>query len=103
MHLCPHCDKLGISTYAALGDAFSRGLVTCRYCSNVSKARRGVSYYITAPIAMVLFWTLIAVVKPPMEFAYLWFAITALVALMFINRNIEFDKFDRNDAIPLER
>ncbi len=95
MHICPHCQKLGISSFDAMGGAgFSRGLMSCRYCTNVSKRRPSILFYITVPITMVLFGAFIYALKPPFAFIYFWFAWFSYLGLLILDRSIELDKYE---------
>ncbi len=111
MHICPHCNKLGISTYAAIGDPFSRGLVSCRYCTNVSKRRRSLLYPITMPITFLLFGVFVYLLRPPMEFVFFWLCMFSFVGLILVDRFTEFDKYQppgeseklRSSVVPREQ
>jgi hypothetical protein len=95
VHICPHCQRLGISTYAAIADPFSRGLASCRYCHNVSKARRRVGANFAAPVAIFAFMAL-AYFFPQslqhMTVGLLWLAFLFFIAAIVSDRLTEFEK-----------
>src|SRR5450432_4059348 len=94
VHICPHCHKLGISTYAAIGDPFSRGLASCRYCTNVSKVRRNFFTSFIMVAALALFWAIDYFLRPPtLGFGLLWLSMLGGIALVLIDRLTEFDKY----------
>jgi hypothetical protein len=101
MHICPHCQKLGVSSFDAMGGAgFSRGLASCRYCHNVSKRRAQPLFYLSVPVGMLLFWALIYFGKPPIAFALFWIAILMYLALLVADRCIELDKYQPPEKLP---
>ena len=97
MHICPHCQKLGISTYAAIGDPFSRGLASCRYCNNVSKARRSKAFNFVAPAMIFTFMALVHFFPQSLqhvEVGALWIAFLGLAGSVIADRLTEFEKRD---------
>jgi hypothetical protein len=100
VHICPHCQKLGISTYAAIADPFSRGLATCRYCHNVSKRVRRHGFNVVGPIMVVAFWALIHFFNPPVPAALFWFAFLAFGAFVIADRLTDFEKKEESNGNP---
>ncbi|MEP7069274.1 MAG: hypothetical protein ABI789_08540 [Usitatibacter sp.] len=95
MHVCPHCQKLGISTYAAIGDPFSRGLASCRYCHNISKRRRRPGANFAAPVAIFAFMALIYFFPQSLQHVQvglLWFAFLILIAAIVSDRLTDFER-----------
>jgi hypothetical protein len=95
VHICPYCHKLGISTYAAIGDPFSRGLASCRYCHNVSKARRRIGANFAAPVAIFAFLALVHFFPESLQHmtvGLLWLAFLILIAAIVSDRLTEFEK-----------
>jgi hypothetical protein len=93
VHICPHCHKLGISTYAAIADPFSRGLASCRHCTNVSKARRNLVSPFIMPAMLALFAVLVYFWRPPTGFGLLWLSGLGFIGLILADRITEFDKY----------
>jgi hypothetical protein len=101
MHICPHCQKLGISSFDAMGGTgFSRGLVSCRYCHNVSKRRAGPLFYLGVPMGMIVFWAMVYFVNPPFVFVYIWFAFCGYCGLMIVDRSVELEKYEPRQKLP---
>src|SRR5450631_1671696 len=93
VHICPHCHKLGISSYSAIGDPFSRGLASCRYCTNVSKLRRNLIVPFIMPAVVALFVAFIFSERPPLAFGMFCLGMLGFIALILIDRLAEFDKY----------
>jgi hypothetical protein len=101
VHICPHCQKLGISSFDAMGGAgFSRGLVSCRYCHNVSKRRARPLFYLAMPTGLVLFWAMVYFGNPPFPFIYFWLAFFSYLGLLIADRCVELDKYQPREKLP---
>ena len=92
MHLCPHCERLGISTYAAIGDPFSRGLASCKYCNNVSKRRPSIARSIGGPVMAAAYVLVFFLPQTSIEQTFLWLAIVTFVGFVTIDRQVDFEK-----------
>jgi hypothetical protein len=93
VHICPHCHKLGISTYAAIGDPFSRGLASCRYCHEVSKRRHRLGTNVVTPAAIMTLLVWVYFVHPPLGLLAFWFSVLILFAFVIDDRLIDFEKW----------
>lgn len=81
MHECPHCHKLGISSFDAVGNLFSHGRVTCSYCHNTSRRRFRMGARIVPIIGGA---ALIAIAKTVHEMHYQLFAMVFVLFVMYI-------------------
>ena len=94
MHLCPYCNKLGISTYAAIADPFSRGLASCRYCHNVAKSKARFGSYLIGPILVFAAWAM-HFFNPPGPVVIFLFVVVGFTGLVIADRLIDFERDDQ--------
>ena len=92
MHQCPHCHKLGISSFAAIGNPFAHGLASCRYCNLPSKRRNAIAAYIGGPITLAVWWGWVKLVNPPLPFWYFWLAVIGFAGVFIIDRLTTYEK-----------
>lgn len=100
MHLCPHCERLGISTYAAIGDPFSRGLASCKYCNNVSRRRPSIARSIGGPVMAAAYVLVFFLPRISAEQVFLWLAIVTFVGFVTIDRHVDFEKLSDSRDDP---
>jgi hypothetical protein len=93
MHVCPYCHKLGITTFDAIGNPFSHGLASCRFCHNTSKRRyRYMAAPLMVPIATALWFVVKAALHPPQPFEAFWLFFLLIVAVVLADRLTTFEK-----------
>ena len=93
MHVCPYCTKLGITTFDAIGNPFSHGLASCRYCHQTSKRRyRYMAAPLMVPVAVILWWVVKVILHPPQPFEAFWLFFLLAAAVVLADRLTTFEK-----------
>jgi hypothetical protein len=98
MHICPHCHKLGIRS---IQSPFNHGFADCRYCHNVSRARRNLVAAVAAPAAVLIAAIMTRQLSDthlPRESVYiwgvLWFIVVGFIAAMLGDAFTKYDKYE---------
>jgi hypothetical protein len=100
MHLCPHCNQLGITALAAL-NVSPNGLVECRRCHGVVKRTRWPSIFIALGIVGGLLFN--RYVHTPYPFPLFWGALFIALGAMLTLGALRFKRYDQApDRTPLK-
>jgi hypothetical protein len=92
MHTCPHCGKLGISSFDTIANPFSYGRASCRYCGMPSKRTNRVLAYAGGPATILLWYGWIRLIHASMPYQWFWLAVIGFGGIYLIDR---FTKYER--------